>query len=93
MQLGGDIRFFTGYYAPDYFGAVGLFAVQDTNNPRMKIGKYPIVNVYANLHLKHCRIYVNAAHVNAGSGNMFLAPHMPMNPLTINFGVSWNFFN
>ena len=93
VQLGGDIRFFTGYYAPDYFGAVGLFAVQDTNNPRMKIGKYPIVNVYANLHLKHCRIYVNAAHVNAGSGNMFLAPHMPMNPLTINFGVSWNFFN
>ena len=93
VQIGGDIRFFTGYYAPDYFGAVGLFAVQDTNNPRMKIGKYPIVNVYANLHLKHCRIYVNAAHVNAGSGNMFLAPHMPMNPLTINFGVSWNFFN
>ena len=93
VQIGGDIRFFTGYYAPDYFGAVGQFAVQDANNPRMKIGKYPIVNVYANLHLKHCRIYVNAAHVNAGSGNMFLAPHMPMNPLTINFGVSWNFFN
>lgn len=93
VQIGGDIRFFTGYYAPDYFGAVGQFAVQDANNPRMKIGKYPIVNVYANLHLKHCRIYVNAAHVNAGSGNMFLAPHMPINPLTINFGVSWNFFN
>lgn len=93
VQLGGDIRFFTSYYAPDYFGAVGQFAVQDANNPRMKIGKYPIVNVYANLHLKHCRIYVNAAHVNAGGGNMFLVPHMPMNPLTINFGVSWNFFN
>ena len=93
VQLGGDIRFFTSYYAPDYFGAVGQFAVQDANNPRMKIGKYPIVNVYANLHLKHCRIYVNAAHVNAGAGNMFLVPHMPMNPLTINFGVSWNFFN
>lgn len=93
VQLGGDIRFFTSYYAPDYFGAVGQFAVQDANNPRMKIGKYPIVNVYANLHLKHCRIYVNVAHVNAGAGNMFLVPHMPMNPLTINFGVSWNFFN
>lgn len=93
VQLGGDIRFFTSYYAPDYFGAVGQFAVQDANNPRMNIGKYPIVNVYANLHLKHCRIYVNAAHVNAGAGNMFLVPHMPMNPLTINFGVSWNFFN
>lgn len=93
VQIGADMRFFTEYYAPDYFGAVGMFAVQDAKHTRMKIGNYPIVNVYANLHLKHCRIYVNAAHVNAGSGNMFLAPHMPMNPMTINFGLSWNFFN
>ncbi|MDE5560979.1 MAG: putative porin, partial [Bacteroidaceae bacterium] len=93
VQLGGDVRFFTTYYAPDYFGAAGMFAVQDINHKRISIGKYPIVNVYANLHLKHCRIYVNAAHVNAGSGNMFLVPHMPLNPLTINFGLSWNFFN
>ena len=93
VQLGGDLRFFTGYYAPDYFGAAGMFAVQDASHTRIKNGNYPIVNVYANLHLKHCRIYVNVAHVNAGAGNMFLAPHMPMNPMTINFGLSWNFFN
>lgn len=93
VQIGGDIRFFTGYYAPDYFAPSGMFAVQDANHARITIGKYPIVNVYGNLHLKHCRIYVNVAHVNAGSGNMFLAPHMPMNPMTINFGLSWNFFN
>lgn len=93
VQIGGDLRFFTGYYAPDYFGAAGMFAVQDVNHKRMSIGKYPIINVYANMHLKHCRFYVNAGHVNAGAGNMFLAPHLPMNPLTINFGLSWNFFN
>lgn len=93
VQLGGDVRYFTKYYAPDYFGAAGMFAVQDSKHTRMTIGNYPIVNVYANLHLKHCRIYVNAAHVNASSGNMFLVPHMPINPLTINFGLSWNFFN
>ena len=93
VQLGGDLRFFTGYYAPDYFGAAGMFAVQDASHTRIKNGNYPIVNMYANLHLKHCRIYVNVAHVNAGAGNMFLAPHMPMNPMTINFGLSWNFFN
>lgn len=93
VQLGGDLRFFTGYYAPDFFGAAGMFAIQDASHTRIKNGNYPIVNVYANLHLKHCRIYVNVAHVNAGAGNMFLAPHMPMNPMTINFGLSWNFFN
>lgn len=93
VQIGGDMRFFTRYYAPDYFGALGMFAVQDPDCPRVKMGGYPIVNVYANFHLKHARFYVNVAHVNAGSGNMFLAPHYPINPLTVNFGLSWNFFN
>lgn len=93
VQLGGDIRFFTKYYAPDYFPATGMFAIQDAKYPRMSIGGYPIINAYANLHLKHFRFYVNVAHVNAGSGNMFYVPHMPMNPMTINFGLSWNFFN
>lgn len=93
VQLGGDVRFFTGYYAPDYFVPAGMFAVQDPSHARISIGKYPFVNVYANMHLKHCRFYVNVAHVNAGAGNMFLAPHLPANPMTINFGLSWNFFN
>ena len=93
IQFGGDVRFFTKYYAPDYMGALGMFATQDPNHARISIGSYPIINAYVNCHLKHCRIYFNATHVNAGSGNMFLAPHLPMNPLSINFGLSWNFFN
>lgn len=93
VQLGADIRYFTSYHAPDYFGAVGMFAVQDTNHTRITIGNYPIINAYANFHLKHCRFYVNVAHLNAGAGNMFLVPHMPMNPLNVSLGVSWNFFN
>lgn len=41
VQLGGDVRFFTGYYAPDYFVPAGMFAVQDPNHARVSIGKYP----------------------------------------------------
>jgi hypothetical protein len=93
VQLGGDLRFFTSYYAPDYYGAVGMFAIQDPNYNRVKIGNYPIVNVYANMHLKTCRFYIGCSHVNATSGNMFLTPHMPLNPMSIFFGLSWNFFN
>ena len=93
VQLGGDLRYFTRYYAPDYSPAIQQFAIQDAQYPRVKIGNYPIVNVYANLHIKHCRIYVAMNHVNAGSGNMFWAPHYPMDPRTFHFGVSWNFFN
>lgn len=93
VQLGGDMRFFTSYYAPDYSPAIQQFAVQDSRYERVNIGKYPIVGAYANMHLKHCRFYVSARHLNAGSGHSFLVPHYPINPMTINFGLSWNFFN
>ncbi len=93
VELGGDLRYFTRYYAPDYSPAIGQFATQDATLPRVSIGNYPLVNVYVNLHIKHCRIYVAMKHVNAGSGRMFWAPHYPMDPRGIHFGVSWNFFN
>ena len=93
VQIGADMRYFTSYYAPDYSPAIQQFAVQDANFERVKIGGYPIVGAYANMHLKHCRLYVSVRHVNAGSGHSFLVPHYPINPLTIHFGLSWNFFN
>lgn len=93
VELGGDLRYFTSYYAPDYSPAIQQFAVQDASLPRVKVGNYPLVSVFANLHIKHCRLYIAMNHVNAGTGRMFWAPHYPMNPRTIHFGVSWNFFN
>lgn len=92
VQLGGDVRFFTEYYAPDYAPIIQQFTVQSPEN-RIKLGNYPICNVYANLHLKHCRIYVAYNHANAGGGNAFLVPHYPINPARFCFGLSWNFFN
>ncbi len=93
VELGADCRYFTSYYAPDYSVAIGQYAVQDASNPRIKVGNYPVLSAYVNLHLKHCRVYGAVQHFNAGSGNMFWAPHYAMDPLTIHFGVSWNFFN
>ena len=93
IQVGGDMRFFTSYYAPDYSPAIQQFAVQDARYERVKIGSYPIIGAYANFHLKHCRFYVSVRHVNSGEGHSFLAPHYPINPLTIHLGLSWNFFN
>lgn len=94
LELGADVRYFTKYYAPDYTPVIGQFYVQNPEN-RIKIGSYPIVNVYANLHLKRTRLFVMMYHVNQGSGNArsFLAPHYPINPRMIKFGLSWNFFD
>ena len=93
VDLGGDVRFFTSYTAPDYSPALGQFAVQDNGEANVEVGNYPIVNVYANMHLKRTRFFVMMSHVNAGSGDRFLVPHYPVNGRIFRFGVSWNFFN
>lgn len=93
-DFGADGRYFTKYYAPDYSPALGQYAVQTGDN-RVQTGNYPLVNIYANFHLKHTRFFVMMSHVNAGSGNRqyFLTPHYPLNQRVFRFGLSWNFFN
>lgn len=93
IDLGGDLRFFTKYKAPDYSPALSQFTVQDNGDANKEIGNYPIVNVYANMHLKHTRFFIMMSHVNASSGDSFLVPHYPINGRLFRFGVSWNFFN
>lgn len=93
-DLGADMRYFTSYYAPDYSPGLGQFAIQETEASRVKVGNYPLVNVYANFHLKHTRFFVMLSHVNySDGGNYFLTPHYPLNTRLFRFGVSWNFFN
>lgn len=93
-DFGADGRFFTKYYAPDYSPALGQYAVQTGDN-RTKVGEYPVVNVYANFHLRQTRFFVMMSHVNAGSGSRdyFFTPHYPLNQRIFRFGVSWNFYN
>lgn len=93
-ELGADVRYFTSYYAPDYSAALGQF-VQQNQADRIEIGNYPVTSVYANFLLKETRFYVMYYHLNEGTGNMnsFLAPHYPMSPKTLWFGLSWNFYN
>lgn len=94
VQFGSDMRYFTKYYAPTYSPAVGMFANQSSDE-LIKVGNHPIINVYANFHLKHTRFYVMYSHVNYSSdgGTGFTAPHYPVNPSFLKLGISWNFFN
>lgn len=94
VQLGADVRYFTKYNAPAYAPGVQQFHLQPTDD-LVEIGGYPIVNAYANLHLKRTRIFAMMYHVNAGMGsaNSFLVPHYPINPRLFKIGVSWNFYD
>ena len=95
VELGADVRYFTSYEAPDYSPALASFTVQGNGDNNVKVGNYPFVNVYANVHIKHARFFVMMSHINGGSGdkNYFLTPHYPTNGSVFRFGVSWNFFN
>ena len=99
-DFGADVRYFTKYYAPDYVPSLGQYAVQTNTNTagsdsRVEIGNYPVVNVYANFHLKHTRFFIMMSHLNTGTGkkNYFYTPHYPLNQSILRFGLSWNFFN
>lgn len=93
VDLGADVRYFTRYKAADYSPALGQYTVQDNAAANVKTGNYPIVNVYANMHLKQTRFFIMMSHVNASNGEYFLTPHYPINTRVLRFGLSWNFFN
>lgn len=91
-ELGADAIYFSSYYAPDYSPVLSNFTTQHPDK-RIKIGNYPIVSLYANLHLKRCRFYLQYYHFNQSEGRYFWAPHYPVNPKGLHFGISWNFYD
>ena len=94
VDLGADFHYFTEYYAPDYAPAIGQFYLQNPDT-RFKLGGYPMVNAYVNLHLKRTRIFVQLFNVvqKTGKKSYFYAPHYPLNPRILKVGISWNFFD
>lgn len=90
-QLGANMRMHTKYYAPNYMPATGQFFVQKNT----EIGNYPLVNVYANFHLKQARFYFEYYHINKliMKGDYFSMPAYPFSPAFFKMGLSWNFYN
>jgi hypothetical protein len=95
IELGGTATYFTAYNAPDFLPQLNQFAVQENGDNKVELGDFPIIDVYANLHLKHARFYIMMSNIGYNSFNKkyFLTPHYPLNRQVIRVGVSWNFFN
>lgn len=94
VQLGADVRYFTPYYALAYTPAIQQFNLQNSTN-HIKLGAYPIINVYANFQLKRTRFFAMFYHANKGMGNSmyFLVPHYPIDQRVFKIGLSWNFYD
>lgn len=90
-QLGTDLHFQTAYYAPYYEPATMQFQVQD----EVKVGNYPLMNVYGNFKLKQARFYVMMYNVSQyfASPNYFSLAHYPLNPHIFEMGIAVMFNN
>lgn len=93
-QLGVDMRYHTAYYAPQLNPAIGQFCMQED----VKIGNYPVMNLYANFYVKllKLRFFAQWQHFNY----LFMKDtqrymHMPdyaMNPSVFRAGAAWHFW-
>jgi len=90
-HIGIDCQYHSAYYAPAYMPATGQFY----NQQETKVGNYPLMNLYGNFHLKRMRFFVMYSHISHlfAEPNYFSAPHYPINPSVIKFGLSWNFYD
>ena len=90
-QFGVSMRYHTNYYAPSYMPATGQFY----NQKDVQIGNYPLLNVYANFHLKKARFFFEYNNVGRYflQGWGFHMPNYPINPPMLKMGLSWNFYN
>lgn len=94
VQLGADVHFHTSYYAPYYEPATLQFQLQDENS-RVRVGDYPLINAYANFHLKQARFFIMAYNLgtNFVKPNYFSLPHYPLDPMVIKAGIAVVFNN
>jgi len=91
IQLGINLRYHTAYNAPGYMPAIGQFYNQTTT----LIGNYPVLNAFANFHLKRTRFFIEYYHLNQTfmKGAYFSMPNYPIDESNIKLGISWNFYD
>ena len=89
-QFGVDCTYTTSYYAPGYQPATMSF----TNQQEVKLGNYPMLDLYLNMKLKRVKFYLLYSHFNDGlfGGNgKFSVVHHPLNPARFLLGLSVDF--
>lgn len=91
LQLGADAYIHAKYHMPGY----EPLTMQFYNQQDMKLGEFPVVSAYLNLHLKYTRFFVMMYNIAEGMGNgqSFSLYRYPVNPRVLKLGISWQFNN
>lgn len=93
LQIGVDCDYYTYYNGLDYQPATMSFHVQGADP--IRIGNYPLLNVYITARLYKTRFYIQYSHLNQGwfSKESFVLPHYPLNPRRLELGLAIDFTN
>ena len=91
IQIGANVYYNTAYKAPYYEPATQQFQLQD----KVDVGNYPLMNAYANFHLKQARFFVMGYNLSSlfVDPNYFSLAHYPLNPMVLKLGIAVMFNN
>ena len=91
LQLGFDVKYHSKINGYAYMPAIGAFYLQNNK----EFGNYPNASFYGVVKIKRMRGFLKVSNFNS----MFMAPtyyllyKIPDNPFSINFGISWEFYD
>ena len=91
LQTGINFKYFSSYNMNAYDPVLGEFFVQND----VKLGGFPLVDLFFNAKVRQTRIFVKYEHINAlfvNKNEYFAAPGYPYRDPVIRFGLVWNFF-
>jgi hypothetical protein len=90
LQLGFDIKYNSSIYGYAYMPALGAFYLQNYG----KTGNYPNAGFYGVVKIKRLRGFVKISNFNSTfMPHSYLLYKIPENPLSFNFGISWEFYD
>jgi len=91
LQIGVDGSYFSKANGFAYMPATGVFY----RNSEKEFGNFFIFDAYVSIKVKRFRAFVKVSHFN----DLFMPAdyygllHYPADPMSINFGISWEFYN
>ncbi|MCH2490555.1 MAG: putative porin [Flavobacteriales bacterium] len=91
LQTGINFKYFSSYNMNAYDPVLGEFFVQND----VRLGGFPLVDLFFNAKVRQTRIFVKYEHINAlfvNKNEYFAAPGYPYRDPVIRFGLVWNFF-
>ncbi len=90
LQVGTDIFYNTAYYGNAYNPAIRNFFIQN----EVKIGNYPMINVFANIKLRKAVIFFVYEHLNQDwiKTGFYYTANNPLPLAGLRSGVRWRIF-